>query len=173
MADREPILDPSSVDFDKVIANIEEIQQCIPQRFEMEQLTAILIADMERRICVGYKDVTSSEFWVRGHMPGMPLMPGVIMCEAAAQLAAYLVGKNRIFGDSVLGFAGLDDVHFRGTVQPGDRLLLMIKQLRFRPRAMITCQFQGFVRGEMVFEGKLKAVPLPQERLVLDNTESP
>jgi len=169
LADREPILDPSSIDFDTVIADMEEIRRCIPHRFEMEQLTAILIADLESRICVGYKDVTSSEFWVSGHMPGMPLMPGVIMCEAAAQLAAYLVGKHKWFGDSVLGFAGLNDVHFRGTVQPGDRLLLMIKQLRFRPKAMITCKFQGFVDGEMVFDGKLKAVPLPKDRLVQDD----
>lgn len=173
MPDREPILDPSTIDFANVVADIEDIRRCIPQRFEMEQLTAILIADLESRICVGYKDITDSDFWVRGHMPGMPLMPGVMMCEAAAQLAAYLVGKHRIFEDSVLGFAGLDDVHFRGTVQPGDRLLMMVKQLRFRSRAMITCQFQGFVDNEMVFEGKLKGVPLPHERLVKNSANTP
>lgn len=173
LPDREPILDPSSIDLDNVIANIEDIRECIPQRFEMEQLTAILIADMENRICVGYKDVSHSDFWVRGHMPGMPLMPGVMMCESAAQLAAYLVGKHRIFDDSVLGFAGLDEVHFRGMVQPGDRLLVMVKQLRFRSRAMITCQFQGFVRNEMVFEGKLKGVPLPQDRLAQNAADTP
>lgn len=170
MPNREPILDPSSIDFDNVIADIEEIRQCIPQRFEMEQLTAILISDVEKRICVGYKDITLSEFWVSGHMPGMPLMPGVIMCEAAAQLAGYLVGKYKIFGDSILGFAGLDDIHFRGTVQPGDRLLMMVKQLRIRPNAMITCRFQGFVNEEMVFEGVLKGVPLPKDRLVQDDS---
>ena len=62
--------------------------------FEMEQLTAIVFDDVERGICVGYKDIGPDEFWVRGHMPGMPLMPGVIMCESAAQLCGYFVQRH-------------------------------------------------------------------------------
>ena len=73
----------------------------------------------------GYKDVTSDEFWVRGHMPGMPLMPGVIMCEAAAQLCSYHVHRHKLMGpEAMLGFGGLDEVRFRGTVVPGDRLVI-------------------------------------------------
>ena len=75
---RKPlILDFAEFDVGKVIANAEEIRRVNPQRFEMEQLTAICYEDPARNICAGYKDVTSNEFWVRGHMPGMPLMPGV------------------------------------------------------------------------------------------------
>ena len=94
----------------------------------MEQLTAIVFDDVERGICVGYKDVSPHEFWVRGHMPGMPLMPGVIMCEAAAQLCSYHVQKHNLLGAEMVGFGGLDDVRFRGTVVPGDRLVIACEQ---------------------------------------------
>ena len=88
MAKKPLILDLSEYDLNHVVADIEEIRRYNPQRYEMEQLTAICYEDREQTVCVGYKDLTEDEFWVRGHMPGMPLMPGVIMCEAAAQVAA-------------------------------------------------------------------------------------
>ena len=90
------ILDFSEYDLDKVVADTEEIRRYNPQRYEMEQLTAICFEDPERGICVGYKDLAPDEFWCRGHMPGMPLMPGVIMCEAAAQLASYYIHRFKL-----------------------------------------------------------------------------
>ena len=81
MAAKELLFDLSLIDFDKPTADIHEIRKYNPQRFEMEQLTAIVYEDTERKVCVGYKDVGPDEFWVRGHMPGMPLMPGVVMLE--------------------------------------------------------------------------------------------
>ena len=86
-----------------VIADIESIRKCNPQRFEIEQLTAVVFEDFEQRTIVGYVDTSLEDFWVRGHMPGMPLMPGVLMCEAAAQLASYFVQKNDILGCEMVG----------------------------------------------------------------------
>ncbi|MBU4398557.1 MAG: beta-hydroxyacyl-ACP dehydratase, partial [Planctomycetes bacterium] len=83
MGRRDLIIDFSEYDLDHVVSDTEAIRRANMQRYEMEQLTAICFEDPERGICVGYKDLTENEFWVRGHMPGMPLMPGVIMCEAA------------------------------------------------------------------------------------------
>ena len=77
------IIEFSEYDLDHVFADIEVIRRYNSQRYEMEQLTAIVFEDDTRAICVGYKDLKPDEFWARGHMPGMPLMPGVIMCEAA------------------------------------------------------------------------------------------
>src|SRR5262249_36393879 len=68
VAGKDLILDPSEYDLDRVIAGVEEIRKYNPQRFEMEQLTAVVLDDPERGICVGFKDVTPNEFWVRGHM---------------------------------------------------------------------------------------------------------
>src|SRR5688572_33399956 len=93
LAVKDLIIDPSTIDFSRVIADIDEIRKYNLQRFEMEQLTAIVYEDSERTICVGYKDTSRSDFWVRGHMPGMALMPGVVMLEAAAQLCSYYAQK--------------------------------------------------------------------------------
>ena len=162
---RKPlILDFSEFDPNKVVADIEEIRQYNPQRFEMEQLTAVCYENKETKTCVAYKDVTKDEFWVRGHMPGMPLMPGVIMCEAAAQLASYCTMKWQLIDVEMVGYGGLEGVRFRGLVRPGDRLIIVARLLKAR-RAMLTCEFQGFVGENMVFEGVLKGIPLPVSEL--------
>jgi len=162
---RKPlILDFAEFDENKVIADVEEIRRVNPQRFEMEQLTAICYEDSARNICAGYKDVTPNEFWVRGHMPGMPLMPGVIMCEAAAQLASYYTGKRNLMG-GVVGFGGLEEVRFRDVVRPGDRFVIVCRLLKIR-RALLTCEFQGFVRQNMVCEGIIMGTPLPVDLLM-------
>jgi len=158
---KELILDFSEYDVNHVVANIEEIRRYNLQRYEMEQLTAICYVDTTRQICAGYKDVTLDEFWVRGHMPKAPLMPGVIMCEAAAQLASYFVQKYDLLGAKVVGFGGLEEVKFRGGVVPGDRLVIVVQLLKVRRGAMIVCRFEGFVNQEMVVEGRLKGIPLP------------
>ncbi len=161
MAKRDLILDFSEYDLDNVVADIEAIHEANMQRFEMEQLTAICFEDPERGICVGYKDLTDKEFWVRGHMPGMPLMPGVLMCEAAGQLSSYYSHKYHLM-EGVIGFGGLEDVRFRGVVRPGDRFVIVCHLLKLR-RAIMTCEFQCFVRQNLVCEGKLKGVALPKD----------
>ena len=155
------IIDPSTIDCQNVVSDIETIRRYNPQRFEMEQLTAIVYEDSEKHICVGYKDIRSDEFWVRGHMPGMPLMPGVVMCEAAAQLASYYTQKHDLLGSEMVGFGGLEDVRFRDPVLPGDRLFVATVLVKVRRGRMIVCQFQGFVGDRIVVEGSLKGIPLP------------
>lgn len=165
MAGKNLILDPAAYDLDHVVFDIEEIRRYNPQRFEMEQLTAIVYDDREQGICAGYKDVSADEFWVRGHMPGMPLMPGVIMCEAAAQLCGFHVQKHDLMGAEMLGFGGLDEVRFRGTIRPGDRLVIVAEKLQLRPGAMVRCRFQCFVRENLVCEGKIRGIPIPVDAL--------
>jgi len=96
-------------------------------------------------------------------MPGMPLMPGVLMCEAAAQLASYFSRKYGLVNE-MIGFGGLDDVRFRGVVRPGQRLVVVVRLLKVR-QTMMTAEFQNFVDGNLVCEGELKGVPLPVEQL--------
>ena len=153
------ILDFSEYDLNHVVSDIEEIRRYNPQRFEMEQLTAIVFEDPSRAICVGYKDLKPDEFWTRGHMPGMPLMPGVIMCEAAAQLSSYYTVKNKLM-EGMIGFGGMEDIRFRGLVRPGDRFVIVCHLLKAR-RVIITCEFQCFVDQNLVCEGLIKGIPLP------------
>lgn len=161
MAARELILDPSSLDFSNIIADQEEIRKYNPQRFEMEQLTAIIYEDLENHVCAGYKDITFDEFWVRGHMPNMPLMPGVVMLEAAAQMCSYFSQKYDLLGAAMVGFGGLEDVRFRDPVIPGDRLVLMCEMTRLRRGRIVVTKFQGFVRNSLAVEGILKGIPIP------------
>jgi 3-hydroxyacyl-[acyl-carrier-protein] dehydratase len=162
---KDLIIDPSAYDLSHIVADIEVIHRYNPQRFEMEHLTAVVYDDLESGICVGYKDVTADEFWVRGHMPGMPLMPGVIMCEAAAQLSCYHVQRHKLMGSAMLGFGGLDEVRFRGTVVPGDRLVIVAQKLQLRPGAMVRSRFQCFVGDQLVCEGQIRGIPIPVEAL--------
>lgn len=161
MAGKDLILDLAQIDLSRVIAGPEEIRRHNPQRYDMEQLTAIVHESHEDRICVGYKDTSPEEFWVSGHMPGLPLMPGVIMCEAAAQLSSYYVQKNDLLGAELLGLGGLEEVRFRDVVRPGDRLVIVAQLIKVRRGAMIICRFQCFVGDNLVCEGKIKGIPLP------------
>jgi 3-hydroxyacyl-[acyl-carrier-protein] dehydratase len=173
VAAKDLIIDPSEYDLDHVIADLDEIRRYNRQRFEMEQLTAIVFADKERLLCVGYKDLGPDEFWIRGHMPGFPLMPGVMMCEAAAQLASYFATKYDLLGCDTVGFGGLEEVRFRDVVKPGDRLVVVVQQIKARRGAMIVCRFQGFVGETMVFEGKLKGVPIDVKAAIEHNRAVP
>lgn len=165
VAPRDSIIDPGEYDLDRVIADIHEIRRWNMQRFEMEQLTAIVHEDEARARCVGYKDVSHDEFWVRGHFPKVPLMPGVVMCEAAAQLSSYFTQKYNLLDAEVVGFGGLEEVRFREPVVPGDRLVIAVERVRVRRRAMIVCRFQGLVKESIVVDGIIKGVPLPAELL--------
>ena len=163
---KELLLDWDELDFSRVVADLDEIRAYNPQRHEMEQLTAICFDDADRKICAGYKDITDGEFWVRGHMPGMPLMPGVLICESAAQMCSYYAHKHKLLGEcKVVGFGGLEDVHFRDVVRVGDRLVIVCQLVRVRPGAIIVCRFQAFVNQGLVADGKIKGIPLPVDVL--------
>ena len=163
------ILDFSEYDLNTVIADIEEIRRYNPQRFEMEHLTAVCYMNPENQACVGYKDLRPDEFWARGHMPGMPLMPGVIMCEAAAQLASYYTLRNNLM-QGMIGFGGLEEVRFRGVVRPGERFVIVGRLLKAR-KQIITSEFQCFVRQNLVCEGVIKGIQLPVDMLTGQATE--
>ena len=131
----------------------------------MEQLTAVVYEDTSKHICVGYKDTSTDEFWVRGHMPNMPLMPGVIMLEAAAQMCSYYVQRHDLLGAEMVGFGGLEDVRFRDPVIPGSRLILLSQLAKSRRGRMLVSRFQGLVGDSIVVEGLLKGVPIPIEMI--------
>jgi 3-hydroxyacyl-[acyl-carrier-protein] dehydratase len=154
-----PIVDLSHIDFGRVVADLEQIRQVNPQRNEMEQLTAVVWVDSVQHMAVGYKDVRLDEFWVQGHMPGYPLMPGVLICEAAAQLCSYYTITYKLIECDFMGFGGLENVRFRGVVRPGDRLILMGKATKIHRRVVI-CTCQAFVGTTMVFQGDVHGVPM-------------
>ena len=145
------LFDLSKIDLNaKPLFGREVIEKSNPQRFEMEQLDGVLWYDKEKFLILGYKDITENEFWVRGHIPGRPLMPGVIMVEAAAQLSSVFVKHIYELG-GFIGFAGIDSAKFRSVVEPGQRLYLLGHITKFK-RRKYTCDVQGIVNGTLVFE---------------------
>lgn len=154
--------DYTQLDFNKVLVDKEGIRQINPQRYEMEQLDAIVYIDTTIHLIVGFKDVRPEEFWVRGHMPDYPLFPGVLMCEAAAQVCGYYTRRFNLMGGDFIGFGGLEEVRFRGQVRPGDRLILVGKAVKIHRRQTIS-NVQGFVGNTMVFHGNVIGVPLSRK----------
>ncbi len=149
----KPLIDLSRVDVSNVIADHDAIYEVNPHRFEFQQLTGICFLDRATEKIAGYRDVHEDEFWVRGHIPGRPLLPGVLMIEAAAQLVSYFV-MSETPGKGFLGFGGVDDVKFRGSVVPGQQIVFLGKLIEHRSRRIIGAT-QGFVDGEMVYQGMI------------------
>jgi 3-hydroxyacyl-[acyl-carrier-protein] dehydratase len=160
----ETAIDLSAFDYANPPIGIEQIRDVNPHRFEFEMLTGIVHIDPEKHQIVGFKDLTANDFWVRGHMPGVPLFPGVLMCEAAAQLCGYYYVTQKV-GDpgNLLGLGGIDETRFVRTVQPGERLVLVGTGVKVH-RRMTKFRVVGFVGGEKVFETLVTGVPLRKIR---------
>jgi 3-hydroxyacyl-[acyl-carrier-protein] dehydratase len=139
------LFDLSNIDLNaESLFTKEDILGVNPQNYEMQQLDGILWYNSDEHQILGYKEVTENEFWVRGHIPGRPLMPAVIMIESAAQLSSFYV--RGIYGlKGFIGFMRIDSATFRYPVAPGNRLLMLAHITKFRSRKY-TCEVQGLIK---------------------------
>jgi 3-hydroxyacyl-[acyl-carrier-protein] dehydratase len=155
-----PVLDTMEFDFDRPLAGVEELRGINPHRYEFEMLTGILHLDVARQMIVGFKDIRPTDFWARGHMPGFPLFPGVLMCEAAAQMCGYYYITQKVGKPGVLlGLAGIDEARFVRTVRPGERLIMVGMGMKIH-RRLTRFRVVGQVGTEKAFGAVVTGVPL-------------
>lgn len=152
------LFDISDIDLSQTVLGVDDIERVNPHRGAMRMIDGITWISEDKNRAIAFKDVRADEFWVPGHIPGRPLFPGVLMLEAAAQLASYLT-VIRMPGLKFMGFVGLDHVKFRGQVVPGDRLYIIGEGVECRARRSI-CNAQGLVRGSLTFEATITGMPI-------------
>jgi 3-hydroxyacyl-[acyl-carrier-protein] dehydratase len=144
------VFDITGIDLNKVLYDQEAIRAANPQRGDMEMLNRIVYAAPELGRIIGYKDVRADEFWVPGHIPGRPLLPGVLMLETAAQLASFYT-RTFVGWKGFIGFGGVEETKFRRQVEPGCRLYVIGQKLWERHHR-IRCTVHGMVDGQLAFE---------------------
>lgn len=113
--------------------DILEIMQVLPHRYPLLLVDRILEIELGKRI-VGLKNVSINEPYFQGHFPGFPLMPGVYILEALAQVGGILMIKslNLEIGKYAVVFAGIDDARFKRPVYPGDQLILELEVITLK-----------------------------------------
>lgn len=133
----------------------EQIQQIIPHRHPFLLVDRILELEEGKR-AVGLKNVTVNEPFFPGHFPGYPVMPGVLIVEALAQVGAVAILKVEANRDKLAFFAGIDKFRFRGQVKPGDTLRLEVEITRLKGsigkgQATATVGERVVAEGEIMF----------------------
>lgn len=145
------------------LLDIEAIQKVMPHRYPFLLVDRILDLAPRQRV-VGIKNVTINEPFFQGHFPGHPIMPGVLIVEAMAQVGGVLLLNTVDDPDNKLVyFMGFDGVRFRKPVMPGDQIRFELQMVKLRKR---TCKMGGkaFVAGDLVAEATLMATIVDRDR---------
>ena len=135
---------------------LKEIQEVLPHRYPFLFVDRVL--ELEERRIVGIKNVTMNEPFFQGHFPGHPIMPGVLIVEAMAQVGGMLLMGTVEDPDSkVVYFMSLDNVKFRKPVRPGDQLRFELEMMQVRGKI---CRMKGVAKvdGEVVCEAEMAAM---------------
>ncbi len=142
-----------------------EIQAILPHRYPFLLVDRIEELEIGKRV-IGIKNVTVNEPFFQGHFPGRPIMPGVLIIEAMAQVGGVLAFKSaNQSGAKLVYFMGIDKAKFRRPVVPGDRLRFVVDILRAR-HPYWKMRGEAYVEDSLVCEAELMA-------MVTDGTAAP
>jgi 3-hydroxyacyl-[acyl-carrier-protein] dehydratase len=133
---------------------IEAIQKLLPHRYPFLLIDRI-IAYEPGRSAKGIKNVTINEQFFQGHFPQRPIMPGVLIVEAMAQVGGIILTQLPGAEGQLSLFAGIDGVRFRRPVVPGDQLVITAELLQIKLKKFGKIQTRAEVDGQLVCEGEL------------------
>jgi 3-hydroxyacyl-[acyl-carrier-protein] dehydratase len=136
---------------------IDRILQILPHRWPFVLVDRVTLVVANERI-VGHKCVTMGEPWFQGHFPQRPIMPGVLILEALAQIGGILAYASEPFdaSNSLMYFLGIDKAKFRRPVTPGDRLDLEVHVIHHRTNVW-KLKGEASVDGALCAQGELLA----------------
>jgi len=136
--------------------NIKDIQNLLPHRYPFLMVDRIVEIEPEKR-AVGIKNVTINEEFFQGHFPGNPIMPGVLIVEALAQVAGILAFQSGASEGKTVYFMSIEKAKFRRPVVPGDQLRLEVSVLQFRGNVW---KFAGnaFIEDKIAAEAEFTAM---------------
>ncbi|NTU21739.1 3-hydroxyacyl-ACP dehydratase FabZ [Brevibacillus sp. HB1.2] len=137
----------------KAPLDIMQIQEIIPHRYPFLLIDKIEELELGKR-AVGIKNVTVNEPFFQGHFPGYPVMPGVLIVEALAQVGAVAMLSMEEHQGKIGLFAGIDEFRFKDQVKPGDTLVLEVELTRVRG-TVGKGHGKALVNGKVVAEGGL------------------
>lgn len=132
---------------------IDEILKILPHRYPFLLVDKIIEVE-EGKKARGIKNVTINEPFFQGHFPGNPVMPGVMIVEAMAQVGAVAMLLKDEFKGKIPFFAGIDKVRFKKVVRPGDKLVIDVQLLSLKG-SIGKAKAVAYVEDEIVCEGEL------------------
>jgi 3-hydroxyacyl-[acyl-carrier-protein] dehydratase len=136
------------------VISVEDIQKLLPHRYPFALVDRI-IEYLPGKSAVGIKNVTVNEPHFQGHFPGRPIMPGVLIVEAMAQVGGVVLTQLSEMEGGLFLFAGIDKVRFRRQVVPGDQLVMTVELMWVKQRRFGKMQARAEVDGQLAAEGEL------------------
>ncbi|MGB8226526.1 MAG: UDP-3-O-acyl-N-acetylglucosamine deacetylase [Sedimentisphaerales bacterium] len=143
------------------LLDIRRIQKILPHRYPFLLVDKIIEIDGDRFI-KGVKNVTFNEMFFQGHFPGTPIMPGVLVLEAMAQVSGLLFAQKLEHTGKLAMLLGMDGVKLRRPVVPGDQLILTAETVRVRSKIAV-CRCQALVAGIKAAEAEIKFMLVDEE----------
>lgn len=131
----------------------KEIMEILPHRYPFLMIDRVTEVE-EGKFAKGYKNVSINENFFQGHFPNHPVMPGVLILEALAQLGAVSILSKEEFKGKIAFFAGANNVKWRKQVLPGDRLDMEVEIVKFKGKVGIG-KGVAFVDGQKACEGEI------------------
>lgn len=152
------VVDMATIDLSQRLLSRRDLEKTNAHRGDMALLDGIVWRSSDLTQAVALWNVKATEFWVPGHFPGRPMLPGVLQVEAGAQLAVHLYNARHPTPLSA-AFTRIENCSFRNIVVPGDTLYVLCKEIKWSRRGF-ACHVQGVTNQKLTFEAEVQGLAI-------------